>query len=121
MEQVFVLYFIFEFTCLSKLKFEEKNNTIHPSNISPVFQKIDALSEASFAVEKLLLFIFINPLNAMADTETIQVYRWTDNSGIIHISQFPPEGKNYKFKVEKIQVSIPVLEPPKEQNNNGEV
>jgi hypothetical protein len=69
-------------------------------------------------VRYVLFFIFIHSLSAIAATETMQVYRWTDNSGTVHLSEFPPEDKNHKFNVEKIQVSIPVLEPPKEQNNN---
>tara|TARA_R110000868_G_scaffold62125_7_gene188043 strand:- start:767 stop:1243 length:477 start_codon:yes stop_codon:yes gene_type:complete len=69
-------------------------------------------------VRYFLFFIFIHSLSAVADTETMQVYRWTDNSGITHLSEFPPEGKNNNFNVEKIQVSIPVSEPAKQQNNN---
>jgi hypothetical protein len=69
-------------------------------------------------VRYFLVFIFINSLSAIADTETWQVYRWTDNSGIMHLSEFPPEGKNNKFDVEKNHVLIPVPEPPKQQNNN---
>ena len=69
-------------------------------------------------VRYFLVFIFINSLSAIADTETWQVYRWTDNSGIMHLSEFPPEGKNNKFDVEKIHVLIPVTESPKQQNNN---
>lgn len=69
-------------------------------------------------VRYFLFFIFIHSLSAVADTETMQVYRWTDNSGIMHLSEFPPEGKNNNFNVEKIQVSIPVSEPAKQQNNN---
>jgi hypothetical protein len=65
-----------------------------------------------------LFFIFINPMSVIANTETMQVYRWTDNSGVMHLSEFPPEGKSNNFNVEKIQVSIPVSEPPKEDNNN---
>tara|TARA_R110002167_G_scaffold49998_6_gene146079 strand:- start:2005 stop:2469 length:465 start_codon:yes stop_codon:yes gene_type:complete len=65
----------------------------------------------------LLFFILINPLSAIAATQTMQIYRWTDDSGIIHLSQFPPEGKNNNFNVEKIQVSIPISMPPKEENN----
>ena len=69
-------------------------------------------------VRCFLFFVFVNSLSAMADTETILIYRWTDNSGIIHLSQFPPEGKNNNFNVEKIEVTIPFSEPPKEQDNN---
>jgi hypothetical protein len=65
----------------------------------------------------LLFFILINPLSAIAATQTIQIYRWTDDSGINHLSQFPPEGKNNNFNVEKIQVSIPISKPPKEESN----
>ena len=68
-------------------------------------------------VRYLLFFILINPLSAIAATQTIQIYRWTDDSGIIHLSQFPPEGKNNIFNVEKLQVSIPIDKLPKEQNN----
>ena len=57
-------------------------------------------------------------MSAVADTETMQVYRWIDNFGITHLSEFPPEGKNNNFNVEKIQVSIPVSEAAKQQNNN---
>jgi hypothetical protein len=69
-------------------------------------------------VRYFLLFIIFNSFSAIADTETMQVYRWTDNAGIIHLSEFPPEGKNSSFNVEKIQVIIPVSEPPKKQNDN---
>jgi anti-sigma28 factor (negative regulator of flagellin synthesis) len=65
----------------------------------------------------LLFFILINPLSAIAATQTIQIYRWTDDSGINHLSQFPPEGKNNNFNVEKIQVSILISKPPKEESN----
>ena len=65
----------------------------------------------------LLFFILINPLSAIAATQIIQIYRWTDDSGITHLSQFPPEGKNNNFKVEKIQVSIPIDKPQKEESN----
>ena len=46
----------------------------------------------------------------------MQIYRWTDDSGINHLSQLPPEAKN-NFNVEIIQVSIPISKPPKEENN----
>jgi len=39
----------------------------------------------------LLLFIFIDPLSTIAATQTIPIYKWTDNLEIIHYSQFPPE------------------------------
>ncbi len=68
-------------------------------------------------VRYFLFFIFINPLSTIAATQIIQVYRWTDDSGTIHLSQFPPEGKNNNFNVEKIQVPIPISKPPKEENN----
>jgi hypothetical protein len=65
----------------------------------------------------LLFFILVNPLSAIAATQTMQIYRWTDDSGINHLSQFPPKGKSNNFNVEKIQVSIPISKPPKEANN----
>lgn len=68
-------------------------------------------------VRYILFFILINSLSTIAATQTIQVYRWTDGSGITHLSQFPPEDKNNNFNIEKIQVSIPVSDPPKEENN----
>ncbi|GAC19864.1 DUF4124 domain-containing protein [Paraglaciecola arctica] len=70
-------------------------------------------------VRYFLFFIFIHSMNAIANTETMQVYRWTDNSGVIHLSEFPPEDKNNSFNVEKIQVPIPVSEPPKGQSNSA--
>lgn len=72
-------------------------------------------------VRYVLLFIFIHSLRAMADTETMPVYRWTDNAGIIHLSEFPPEGKSNFFHVEKIQVSIPVSTPPKVASHNEQM
>tara|TARA_R110002167_G_scaffold43085_4_gene130473 strand:- start:1284 stop:1748 length:465 start_codon:yes stop_codon:yes gene_type:complete len=68
-------------------------------------------------VRYILYFILINPLSTIAATQTIQVYRWSDGSGITHLSQFPPEDKNNNFNVEKIQVSIPVSESLKDENN----
>tara|TARA_R110001592_G_scaffold246443_1_gene508325 strand:- start:127 stop:591 length:465 start_codon:yes stop_codon:yes gene_type:complete len=65
----------------------------------------------------LLFFILINPFSIIAATQTIQVYRWTDDSGINHLSQFPPEDKNNNFNVEIIQVPIPISKPPKEESN----
>lgn len=61
-----------------------------------------------------LFFIFINPLSTMAATQTIEIYRWTDDVGIIHLSQFPPEGN---FNVEKILATISIDELQKEENN----
>jgi hypothetical protein len=58
-------------------------------------------------------------MSAIADTETMQVHRWTDNSGVIHLSEFPPEDKSNSFNVEKIQVPVPVSEPPKGQSNSA--
>lgn len=50
---------------------------------------------------KLSLFIILvfccRATSAFAEesnhTQTIQVYKWTDDSGIIHYSQFPPKDK----------------------------
>jgi len=41
----------------------------------------------------LLLTLFICSLDAAATSQNIQIYRWTDNNGLIHYSQFPPKGK----------------------------
>ena len=68
-------------------------------------------------VRYLLFFILINPLSAIAATQTMQIYRWTDDSGTIHLSQFPPEGKNNNFNVEQIHLPNPISKPPKEENN----
>ncbi|WP_339722292.1 DUF4124 domain-containing protein [uncultured Paraglaciecola sp.] len=72
-------------------------------------------------VRYFLLFIYFNSLSAFAITETLQVYRWTDNSGVIHLSEFPPEDKNNSFNVEKIQVPIPVSESPKGQTSSEQM
>jgi len=69
-------------------------------------------------VRFFLFLIFINPLNAIADTETMQLFKWTDNSGVVHLSEFPPEGKSTSFKVEKVHVPIAASDPPKVENNN---
>jgi hypothetical protein len=69
-------------------------------------------------VRYVLFFIFINSVSVIANTETMQIYRWTDNEGIVHVSEFPPEDKNNNFNVDKTQVKIPVYEPPKNQNSN---
>jgi len=72
-------------------------------------------------VRCFLFFVFIHSCNMIAASETIQIYRWTDISGITHLSQFPPEDKNNNFIVEIIQMSIPVLEPQKEQNKDERI
>lgn len=73
---------------------------------------------------KLSLFIILvcccRATSAFAEelnhTQTIQIYQWTDNSEIIHYSQFPPQDKNNNFNVAKTQVSIPTSVPSKEAN-----
>lgn len=73
---------------------------------------------------KLSLFIILvcccRAASAFAEepnhTQTIQIYKWTDYSGIIHYSQFPPKDENNNFNVAKTQVSIPISASPKEEN-----
>lgn len=67
-------------------------------------------------VRYFLFIIFINSLSANANNKTMQIYKWTDSKGIVHVSEFPPEDKSRNTNVDKIQVPIMVSEPPKMQN-----
>jgi len=65
----------------------------------------------------IFIFIFINPLSTIAATQTIPIYKWTDKLGIIHYSQFPPEGKIKNVEVVQPKVSIPISTPEKNKKN----
>jgi hypothetical protein len=57
----------------------------------------------------LLVFTVSSPA---ADSQNM--YKWTDNQGEVHYTQFPPPGR----KAEKIQPPPPPAEPPKDSVND---
>ncbi|WP_299081352.1 DUF4124 domain-containing protein [uncultured Paraglaciecola sp.] len=72
-------------------------------------------------VRYFLFFILINLLGTFAVAQSNQVYKWTDEFGVTHLSQYPPEDKGDNLKVEKVQVFIPTTELTKEKSNKARI
>jgi hypothetical protein len=67
----------------------------------------------------LLLVLFVCTLDVSATSQQIQIYRWTDNNGLIHFSQFPPKGKIDSNKIIMEQPIIPISSAEKEKNSKN--
>ena len=67
----------------------------------------------------LLLTLFICSLDAAATSQNIQIYRWTDNNGLIHYSQFPPKGKIDSTIITMVPVKVPIPSIKKEDESKN--
>ena len=68
-------------------------------------------------VRYFLILVFITIFSTIAATQTNKIYKWTDEAGVTHLSQYPPKEKASNTSVEALQVTIPIVEPTQEQNS----
>lgn len=60
------------------------------------------------SVRYLIFLTFIGSFIVSAESQTVKIYKWIDNEGILHYSQFPPQDNivNSKVTTEEVPKSV---------------